>query len=263
MNLTCPEKVYKQKRLEIPKSSSFEFIRITLENSQNVKKRNMYFRKIEKEKKLIYENFQFKIDFKCQKQAKLKKFWNVFCQNYFLTNIFAATFHFLLSYIDYILPCEGSSLIVDAYRSICKIVFELPYYLFIGHYMIFPPIFRKINCRRSHNRITLIILIVYLLITSLFQFLFKLGYFSTYMFFHVSTFIFLNGSILFLCKHYKIKFLYIKGFYSLFLYAFLFLFFSYYVVKMELILRLIENGVYSHNRILFKVMIFLYFNFYR
>ena len=49
----------------------------------------------------------------------------------------------------------------------------------------------------------------------------------------------------------------------MFLYAFLFLFFSYYVVKMELILRLIENGVYSHNRILFKVMIFLYFNFYR
>ena len=32
---------------------------------------------------------------------------------------------------------------------------------------------------------------------------------------------------------------------------------------MEIILRLLENGLYANNRIIFKVMIFIYFNLYR
>ena len=228
MNFTCPAYLYQQKSLEIPKFSSFEFLRITsLEKTQDEKKnRTRNFSKIEKEN---IENFEIKMNFKWQKRKKRNKYWNHFFQNYFLPNIFAATFHFILSYIDYIFPCEGSSLLVDVYRSMGKIIFELPYYVFFGYYMLFPPIFEKLDCKRTKFRIKLFLIIVYFVMISLFQFFVKLGYFKTYIFLFISIFLFLNVSAFILCKHYQIKFLHIKSFYSLFILANSFLFINYYV----------------------------------
>ena len=185
-----------------------------------------------------------------------------FFKLYFLPNVLGGIFYFLICYVNSFFPCDVTSLIMIIYKIIIKVVFELAFYPIFGYFMLFPWIFSKIRSQNSIRRLKIFIVVTTCILMGAFQLLDTFGFLANYLFLNATSFLAAILFAIWICKRYKIKFADIKEYFLIFGALFVCLNFDYYIIKAEIIVAAIEIGLYKKNEILFKFILFLYFNIY-
>lgn len=212
-------------------------------------------------KKVEFYSFSSALkDYKKERKSRKIRFLINF---YFLSNCFGEILYFLISYIDYFLPCSEDSIAMVVYKNIVKITCELMFYPLFGYFLIFPWIFKKISSKKIAQFVKSIIIFLMFLIVTIFQILYEFKILPNYLMLHLTVFLVANIGAFVVCKRNNVKFSEIKHYYFIFAILITSLMFNYYVMKKEIIVWMSEKGYYKKYEVAFKIFFFIYFNLYR
>ena len=205
-----------------------------------------------------FRNSYFANSKKQNNKAKIMSFLKI----YMLPNFLGSLLFFLISYIDYIAPCDPGNMWVSAYRYTFELLFDLAFYSFFVYHMLFPFIFKKIKNKKWANTFNWLIIGIYGAHHILFQVIVKIGLLDDFLYMQIINLTISHLFIWIICRYGRIKFSEIKHNYIIFAISAIFLIFNHYAMKGKVVLLLKEIFM-KENRILFKLFLFVYFNVFR
>ena len=189
-----------------------------------------------------------------------------FFNNHVLPNFLACICFFLISYINYSLPCEETettNVPLIIWNNMRAVLFELSFYPTAYYYLFFPLIFQKVKCSKTKTNYKISYFIVSFCVLTTFQFLIYFQYQENFAIMHVLFFFNVNAFFIFICKRNNIMFSEIKIIYALSIMFPVCIFVDYYLFKMIIIINLMKEGFSKNNKILFKIFLFVYLSCYR
>ena len=186
--------------------------------------------------------------------------------NYVLPNFLACICFFIISYMDYSLPCEENkttNVPLIIWKNMRIVLFEVSFYPIVYYYIFFPLIFQKVKCSKTKTNYKISYFIVSFCVLTTFQFLIYFQYQENFAIMHVLFFFNVNAFFIFICKRNNIMFSEIKIIYALSIMFPVCIFVDYYLFKMIIIINLMKEGFSKNNKILFKIFLFVYLSCYR
>ena len=186
-----------------------------------------------------------------------------FFSDYVLPNTFACLFFFMLTYVDYSLPCEKFNIGVILWKNFRIVFFEISFYPFLYYYLFFSLIFGKIKSKQKKKKYKILYCISSLLILTIFQFSVYFEHQANLLIMHPVCLLNAFAFMIIICKKNNINFNESIKVLAVSMLIPVIIFADYYLIKKVIIIRLIKTEFSKNMKFFFKIMIFIYLSGYR